>query len=100
LLGQAAEATDRHRHDPTAENLLEARFLVAEAKTFSTDVALEIATALFDLGGTRATLTDHGLDRHWRNARTHTLHNPDRWLRHHLGNWILNGVEPPANAKI
>jgi SfnB family sulfur acquisition oxidoreductase len=100
LLERAGVVTDRYRFDPTPEHLLDARLVVAEAKTFATDVALEISTVLFELGGTRATLSEHGLDRHWRNARTHTLHNPDRWLRHHLGNWILNGVVPPANAKI
>ena len=38
--------------------------------------------------------TEHGLDRHWRNARTHTLHDPVRWKRHAVGNYYLNDAAP------
>ena len=33
-------------------------------------------------------------DRHWRNARVHTLHDPVRWKYHLLGNYLLNGALP------
>jgi alkylation response protein AidB-like acyl-CoA dehydrogenase len=49
---------------------------------------------IFELGGTRSTLAQHGLDRHWRNARTHTLHDPARWKYYHVGNYYLNDVKP------
>ena len=100
LLDRTADLVDRVRRAPAPELLLEARLAVAEAKTFATDVVLEIASALFEIGGTRSTSSDYGLDRHWRNARTHTLHNPDRWLRHHLGNFALHRIAPPVNGKI
>jgi alkylation response protein AidB-like acyl-CoA dehydrogenase len=100
LLERTADLVDRARTEPRADLVLAARLAVAEAKTFATDVVLEISTALFEIGGTRSTSSDYALDRHWRNARTHTLHNPDRWLRHHLGNFALHGVTPPTNGKI
>ena len=53
---------------------------------------------LFELAGTRSTLAAHNLDRHWRNARTHTLHDPVRWKYAILGNYFLNGVNPPLHA--
>ncbi len=57
-------------------------------------MALEAASRLFELGGTRATGESLNLDRHWRNARVHTLHDPVRWKYQLLGNWVLNGIRP------
>ncbi|EOD8933076.1 acyl-CoA dehydrogenase family protein [Pseudomonas aeruginosa] len=50
------------------------------------------------LDGVRSTLEELNLDRHWRNARTHTLHDPVRWKYHAIGNYQLNGVKPPRHA--
>ena len=72
-----------------------AALAVAEAKVLTTEFALLAANRLHELGGTRSTLARHGLDRHWRNARTHTLHDPVRWKYAVIGNHALNGV-PPA----
>jgi len=40
------------------------------------------------------------LDRHWRNARTHTLHDPVRWKYHAIGNYYLNHILPARHAWI
>ena len=56
------------------------------------------ANKLHELAGTRSTLAEFNLDRHWRNARTHTLHDPVRWKYFHVGNYALNGVAPPRHA--
>ena len=40
--------------------------------------ALQASEQLFALAGSAASRAAHHLDRHWRNARTHTLHDPDR----------------------
>jgi alkylation response protein AidB-like acyl-CoA dehydrogenase len=71
---------------------------VAEAKVLSTEIAIAATNKLFELVGTRATLGELNLDRHWRNARTHTLHDPVRWKYAILGNYHLNGVNPPLHA--
>ncbi len=34
----------------------------------------------------------YNFDRHWRNVRIHTLHDPARLKLHHVGGFILNGV--------
>lgn len=69
-----------------------ASILVAEAKVYANDAALTISEKLLELGGSRASLSQHNLDQHWRNARVHTLHDPVRWKIHAIGNYYLNGV--------
>lgn len=98
LLERAGRAVDRAAVEPTAESVAEAQIAVAEAKVLSTEVALQATNKLFELAGTRSTLGVHNLDRHWRNARTHTLHDPVRWKYAILGNYALNGVNPPLHA--
>jgi alkylation response protein AidB-like acyl-CoA dehydrogenase len=56
------------------------------------------SSKIFELAGTRSVLARHNLDRHWRNARTHTLHDPARWKYHLIGNYLLNGVKPARHA--
>ncbi|WAT02597.1 SfnB family sulfur acquisition oxidoreductase [Rouxiella chamberiensis] len=77
-----------------------ASIAVAEAKVLTTTIALKASEKLLEWGGSRATLAKHGLDRHWRNARTHTLHDPVRWKYHAIGHYYLNGVYPLRHAWI
>jgi SfnB family sulfur acquisition oxidoreductase len=94
LLERAGKTLDRYRHALNEENVALASVAVARAKVFTTEVALEAASRLFELSGTRAAASGNNLDRHWRNARVHTLHDPVRWKYQLLGNWVLNGVRP------
>lgn len=98
LLEKAGYAVDRAVAGPDEESVARAQIAVAEAKVLSTEIAIEATNKLFELGGTRSTLAEHNLDRHWRNARTHTLHDPVRWKYAILGNYALNGVNPPLHA--
>ncbi|NPD16997.1 SfnB family sulfur acquisition oxidoreductase [Xinfangfangia sp. D13-10-4-6] len=98
LLDIAGRAIDLGLSDPTLENVSEATIKTAEAKVLTTQIAIEATNKLFELSGTRSTLAQHALDRHWRNARTHTLHDPVRWKFYHVGNYYLNGVNPPRHA--
>ena len=98
LLDRAGLAVDRAVQEPNAESVAAAQIAVAEAKILSTELAIAATNKLFELGGTRSTLAEHALDRHWRNARTHTLHDPVRWKYAILGNYYLNGVNPPLHA--
>ena len=66
----------------------------------TTEIAILAGNKLHESAGTRSTLAVHGLDRHWRNARTHTLHDPVRWKYALIGNHALNGVLPPGHAWI
>ncbi|MBS1879425.1 MAG: SfnB family sulfur acquisition oxidoreductase [Actinobacteria bacterium] len=75
-----------------------ARVATAEVKALAADTALATTTAVIDMLGTSATDQKYGLDRHWRNARTHTLHDPTRWKYMHVGNYLLSGKAPDANS--
>jgi len=98
LLEKAGYAIDRAILEPNAETVAEAQIVTAEAKILSTEIAITATNKLFELAGTRSTLAEHGLDRHWRNARTHTLHDPVRWKYSILGKYFLNGEKPPLHA--
>ncbi len=87
LLEQAGKVLDRFKQDLSEEHVAQASIAVARAKVFTTEVALDAASRLFELSGTRATGNRHNFDRHWRNARVHTLHDPVRWKYQLLGNW-------------
>lgn len=73
---------------------------VAQAKAFASEVAVDVASQLFALTGASGTDRRFGLDRHWRNARTHSVHDPVDWKYHHIGAWELAGVAPPNHAQI
>ncbi|RUW93988.1 SfnB family sulfur acquisition oxidoreductase [Mesorhizobium sp. M7A.F.Ca.US.010.02.1.1] len=98
LLEKAGLAIDRAVIEPTADTVAHAQIVTAEAKILSTEIAIAATNKLFELAGTRSTLAEHNLDRHWRNARTHTLHDPVRWKYSILGKYFLNGENPPLHA--
>ena len=98
LLEKAGRAIDEAVRAPSAESVAWAQIVTAEAKVLSTEIAIEATNKLFELAGTRSTLAEHNLDRHWRNARTHTLHDPVRWKYAILGDYFLNGKNPPLHA--
>jgi SfnB family sulfur acquisition oxidoreductase len=98
LLRRAGHAIDGILDDPSDAAVAETSVKVAEAKVTTTEIALLAANKLHELAGTRSTLAADNLDRHWRNARTHTLHDPVRWKYFHVGNHTLNGVAPPRHA--
>lgn len=100
LLERAGHYLDSARDDSTAESVAAASIAVAEARAISTEIALSAGTTLFELGGSQATLAEHNLDRHWRNARVHTLHDPVRWKYHAIGNYYLNEQNPPRRGTI
>ncbi len=101
LLRRAARVLDETDASPlTPQSAAQASIAVAEAKALTTEAALKASEKLLEWGGSRATLSAHGLDRHWRNARTHTLHDPIRWKYHAIGNYYLNGIFPARHAWI
>ncbi|WP_104904128.1 SfnB family sulfur acquisition oxidoreductase [Pseudomonas sp. LH1G9] len=100
LLERAGEFLDRAQADSHAETVAAASIAVAEARALSTEISLAAGSTLFELAGSQATLAEHGLDRHWRNARVHTLHDPVRWKYHAVGNYYLNDEKPPLRGTI
>ena len=79
--------------------LAEASIAVCEAKIATTHAALRVSEMLFQVAGASASLRRHDLDRHWRNARTHTLHDPVSYKYRAVGDFFLNGRPPPISTK-
>lgn len=100
LLAEAARTVDRARRHLDADSAAAASLAVAEAKAFGSETAVKVASEVFDLTGTSSTQTELGLDRHWRNARTHSLHDPVRWKYIHAGNFVVNATPPPNHPLI
>jgi alkylation response protein AidB-like acyl-CoA dehydrogenase len=69
--------------------------LIAALKVASTDVALHVTSTIFEVTGARATSNAVGLDRFWRNVRTHTPHDPVAYKQREVGDHFLNGTHPP-----
>lgn len=67
---------------------------IASAKVLATRVGLELCTRMFEVTGARATHAGLGLDRYWRNLRTHTMHDPIDYKLLELGEWALKQKYP------
>jgi len=65
------------------------------AQVVVTDLVLAVTTELFDALGASATGRDAALDRHWRNARTVSSHNPRLLKARVVGEHVVNGTPPP-----
>lgn len=100
LLREAGRAVDAARDDLTEESAGAASLAVAAVRAASTKASVDASSRLFEVSGTRSALASLNLDRHWRNARTHTLHDPAAWKVQHLGRWVLEGVLPPRHGQL
>ncbi|MQY26835.1 acyl-CoA dehydrogenase family protein [Nocardia aurantia] len=83
-----------------ADVVAAASLAVATAKITADRAANEVSSALFEVSGTRSAAADLNLGHFWRNARTHTLHDPVRWKYQHLGRAVLHGTPPPLHGVI
>jgi alkylation response protein AidB-like acyl-CoA dehydrogenase len=99
LLDRGARAIDTAAEaDPlTAEDVAVAFAAADAAKALGGEIAAEIANEVIGVGGTRAADDRLNLHRHWRNIRTHTVHDPGRWRYHRLGDFVLNGPGLPES---
>jgi alkylation response protein AidB-like acyl-CoA dehydrogenase len=71
---------------------------IAEAKVLAHRAAMEISSQFFELTGARATSQKLGLDRFWRNARVHTLHDPVDVKLRDIGRHALSGQVPEPGS--
>jgi len=99
---RAAEAQDAEA-DSVADGLPDpaladqASLEAAQAKVVVDELALRATARLFDLGGASATKRQKNLDRHWRNVRTLSTHNPLLYKAQAIGDTALNGAPLPPN---
>lgn len=100
LLKQAAYAVDAAKANLTETSVAKASLDVAKARAHSTETALKASSKLIELAGSRGSQREDGLDRFWRNARVHTLHDASRWKYYFIANYLLNGVLPPRRGTL
>ncbi|GGF22355.1 acyl-CoA dehydrogenase family protein [Subtercola lobariae] len=67
---------------------------VSRAHSTVVDTVLGAATRLFEVGGASSVDSAKTLDRHWRNARTISVHNPGIYKTRNVGDHLLNGAAP------
>jgi alkylation response protein AidB-like acyl-CoA dehydrogenase len=83
---------------PNADLARAAQIAAAEAKVAVDRFSYQTASRLFDAGGASATQTIYNLDRHWRNVRTTSTHNPTFLKASIVGDFLVNGTPPPLNG--
>ena len=83
---------------PDAALAAAAQLKVAQVKVHLDAVAPVAAGRLLELGGASAASRQRNLDRHWRNIRTITLHNPVAHKARLIGEHLLHDTPLPANA--
>ncbi|WP_029089859.1 acyl-CoA dehydrogenase family protein [Brevibacterium album] len=81
----------------TWEEREEAAIRIAQLKVVSSDLVTDLSNRIFEATGTSSTRTGVGLDLFWRNARTHTLHDPVDYKKLEVGAHFLNGETAPLS---
>ncbi|MCU7249886.1 acyl-CoA dehydrogenase family protein [Pseudomonas koreensis] len=74
---------------------IDAEIETAKAQVIVSQLILSAATDLFNALGASGVSVNKALDRHWRNARTAASHNPLVYKARIVGDWHINGTEPP-----
>ncbi len=83
--------------DVTEEDRWAIAVRVAQLKVVSSDTAVDVANRVFEATGSSSTATKIGLDAHWRNIRTHSLHDPVDYKKREVGAHFLTGEHPPLS---
>lgn len=73
---------------------------VYTAQIIVTDFTQRAAALLFNALSASSTREHLALDRHWRNARTISSHNPVINKERFIGDWFINATPPPVNWSI
>ncbi|WP_338880738.1 acyl-CoA dehydrogenase family protein [Achromobacter veterisilvae] len=101
IILNAAESFDRAAALPFAQRSEAnhaAALNAAHAKVSIDALGTAAATLLFDLGGASATHRQRQLDRHWRNARTVSTHNPSLYKALAIGAYHARGEPLPKQG--
>lgn len=67
-----------------------------QAQVIASEWVTRAATELFNALGASDTRISKALDRHWRNARTVSSHNPVVYKARDVGDWKVNGTAPTS----
>jgi alkylation response protein AidB-like acyl-CoA dehydrogenase len=83
---------------PAAEAFRETTVQTHQAQSVVVESALDVTSRIFDALGASATYRQSALDRHWRNARTLSSHNPRAFKERILGDYFVNGAAPQGDS--
>ncbi|MEV5908740.1 acyl-CoA dehydrogenase family protein [Streptomyces chartreusis] len=103
LADQAVDALTRgldRGEDLDDEECAEIAVLASAAEAAASRAAQEITSRALEAVGAPAALTRHGLDRFWRDTRTHTLREPVAHRLREVGDYFLNGAHPPFSLPV
>lgn len=92
LYEHSGSAEERNKVTATARG--ETAEWVASAKVTATDTGLRVSSGIFEVTGSKSTQSKFGLDRFWRDIRTHSLHDPVAYKNRELGRYQLLGEIP------
>jgi alkylation response protein AidB-like acyl-CoA dehydrogenase len=93
---EVSEALE-HPHNISEDRRAELAAKIAAAKVNAVEVGLDVTSRVFEFTGARATVRSLGLDRYWRDLRTHSLHDPLGYKRRQVGAYLLKNEFPPSN---
>lgn len=105
VVGKVAEGVERvaralRAGQPFDRLLALAEIESAQAQPVVSTLILDATTLLFDALGASAVQAASALDRHWRNARTLSSHNPRVYKARIVGDFAVNGTEPPQSWRV
>ncbi|WP_072803960.1 acyl-CoA dehydrogenase family protein [Rhodococcoides yunnanense] len=94
-VAELQHADDLFEAGDRSEDLFTAAYIAtSEAQIATIDAVGASATRLFDAGGSSTVREVANFDRHWRNARTLSSHNPVIYKPHVIGDYLVNGRRP------
>ncbi|KAF3768074.1 acyl-CoA dehydrogenase NM domain-like protein [Cryphonectria parasitica EP155] len=97
ILDSVYEKYSTRRSELPARERGELAEWVASVKVVTTDTGLRVTSGVFEVTGAKATAAKVGLDRFWRDIRTHTLHDPVAYKERELGRYqLLDEVPTPT----
>ena len=75
-----------------------ASVVTGQARRAAAEAAMDAGSTLFKVCGAGSVDQKYGFDRHWRNARTLSLHNPLDFKSAHAGDLLLNDRLPAVDS--
>lgn len=87
---QLSDANEAELHAANVQAEVES----ARAQVVAVELVTRAATEFFNALGASDTRVSKALDRHWRNARTVSSHNPVIYKIRNVGDWEVNGNDP------
>ena len=99
-LQRAYDTRERETSEGQDISVAVADLEVNQSVTVVTSLILGATSDLFDALGASSARRGVGLDRHWRNARTLSSHNPRVYRERIVGDFAVNGTWPPGPYRV